>query len=109
MNIRRPPYRSVSAPNGMRSSDPSTTGTAVSSSVRVFERSRVSWNFFASGAIRLQALNETANATVASSRARVAPGRATHGGLRTCHGFEPTCARGAGHRGRAAGSVGSSY
>src|SRR6478735_5485845 len=71
-NITRPPRRSVSAPTGIRSSEPSTTGTAVSISVLVFVRSRSSWNRFASGAIRLQPTNATANATVARNRFRVA-------------------------------------
>ena len=54
-------------------SEPSRTGTAVSSSVLVLERSRSSWKVFASGEIRLHPTNATANATVARARFRDAP------------------------------------
>ena len=49
------------------------TGTAVRKSVEVLERPSVSWNFFASGAIRPQAEKQAMNASVAS--ARFQPGR----------------------------------
>src|SRR5262245_53349545 len=55
-------------PMGIRSSDPSTTGTAVRKSVEVLERSSASWNFFASGAIRPQAEKQAMKASVASAR-----------------------------------------
>src|SRR5262245_23013965 len=49
------------------------TGTAVSKSALVYERSRSALNVFANGAIRLQAVKQSANASVASVRFRVAP------------------------------------
>src|SRR5262245_29772225 len=77
-NISRPPYRSVSAPTGMRPSDPTTTGTATTSACWTGVRCRTSLNFGPSGLSSAQAQKFTANPTVA--RPSIRPGRAAPGG-----------------------------
>ena len=52
----------------MRSSDPSTTGTAVSSSASVYERLNSALNDFAKGEIRLHAAKQIVNARVETAR-----------------------------------------
>src|SRR6266487_3719705 len=77
-NITRPPYRSVSAPTGMRPSDPTTTGTATTSACWTGVRCRTSLKFGPSGLSNAQAQKFTANPTVA--RPSIRPGRAAPGG-----------------------------
>src|SRR5262245_33607610 len=76
-NISRPPYRSVSAPTGIRPSDPTTTGTATTSACWKGVRCRTSLNFGPSGLSNAQAQKFTANPAVA--RPSIRPGRAAPG------------------------------
>src|SRR5689334_13981059 len=61
----RPPNRSVSAPTGIRPSEPTTTGTATSRACWNALRCSASLNFGASGLSRAHAQKLTANPTVA--------------------------------------------
>src|SRR4051794_24730962 len=69
----RPPNRSVSAPIGMRPSEPTTTGTATSSDCWNELRCRAVVNFVASGLSSAHAQKLTAKPIVAS--ASITPGR----------------------------------
>src|SRR5215471_2853645 len=71
-NITRPPNRSVSAPTGIRPSDPTTTGTATTSACWSGLRCRTSLNLGPSGLSSAQAQKFTANPTVA--RPSIRPG-----------------------------------
>ncbi len=66
-NITRPPNRSVSAPTGMRPSEPTTTGTATSSDCSKEDRPRESLNRGPSGLSSAHAQKLTAKPTVASA------------------------------------------
>src|SRR5215471_16469687 len=77
-NMIRPPNRSVSAPTGIRPSDPTTTGTATTSACWIGLRCKTSWNFGPSGLSNAQAQKFTANPTVA--RPSIRPGRPPPGG-----------------------------
>ncbi len=73
-NMIRPPNRSVSAPTGMRPSEPTTTGTATSRACWKELRSSAAWNLTASGLSSAHAQKFTANPMVAS--ASISPRRA---------------------------------
>ncbi|PPK66638.1 hypothetical protein CLV40_10923 [Actinokineospora auranticolor] len=65
-NMTRPPKRSVSAPTGMRPSEPTTTGTATSSACWKAESPRESLNRGPSGLSSAHAQKLTANPRVAT-------------------------------------------
>jgi hypothetical protein len=72
-NMTRAPIRSVSAPTGMRPSDPTTTGTATSTDC--WNPVRSSWSRYAapSGLMSAHAQKLTPNPMVASASIRPAP------------------------------------
>ena len=71
--MTRPPNRSVSAPTGMRPSEPTMTGTATSSACCEPLRRRASLNRGPSGLSSAHAQKFTAKPTVASASIRTAP------------------------------------
>src|SRR6478609_11420996 len=73
MNIIRPPYRSVSAPTGMRPSDPTRIGVATSNAVCVLDSDMAPAYGVDSGPIRFQAQKLIAKVQVARARFRPCP------------------------------------
>src|SRR5690606_19178992 len=69
-NMTRPPYLSVSAPTGIRPSDPTITGTATNADTGNAERLRFSANWEPRGLKSAQAQKLTAKPIVASVNIR---------------------------------------